>query len=170
VTRTGAAARPLSAEDLLAGADAKFAVEVPADVLPPAEGVIGGTVTIRPVVLSDVALIHRAAREDDQLASVLLVSRGLVEPAMAVDQVLRLPAGLVDHLAREIARVSGLTTTADELAVTVRDPVVRACFVLGRAFGWTPDECAALTVGQVLLYLEQLGVDAATWRPAGAVA
>jgi hypothetical protein len=35
--------------------------------------------------------------------------------------------------------------------------MTRACFELAREFGWTPDECAALTVGQVLMYLELLG-------------
>lgn len=170
MNRLAPPARSLSAEDLLAGANATFTVDVPAEVLPPDAGAIGGTVRIRPVLLADVALIHRAARDDDQLASVLLVSKAMVEPPLTVDQVLRLPAGLVDHLAREAARVSGLTTTASELAVTVRDPVVRASFTLAREFGWTPDECAALTVGQVLLYLEQLGVDTDSWRPGDAVA
>ena len=45
----------------------------------------------------------------------------------------------------------------DELDEAVHAPLARACFVLAREFGWTPDECAELTVGQVLLYLEMLG-------------
>ena len=48
-------------------------------------------------------------------------------------------------------------SAADELDEAVHAPLARACFVLAREFGWTPEECAALTVGQVLLYLEMLG-------------
>jgi hypothetical protein len=38
----------------------------------------------------------------------------------------------------------------------VHAPLARACFVLAREFGWTPEKCAELTVGQVLLYLEMV--------------
>ena len=48
----------------------------------------------------------------------------------------------------------------------VQAPLARACFVLARQFGWTPDECAELTVGQVLTYLEMLG-SAAPWSDSG---
>jgi hypothetical protein len=55
--------------------------------------------------------------------------------------------------------ISGLAVEADELERAVRAPLARACFVLSREFGWTPNECAELTVGQVLLYLEMLARD-----------
>jgi len=86
-----------------------------------------------------------------------MVSQALVEPRLSVDQVHRLPAGLVEFLLAEVNRISGLTTPSDELADAVHAPLARACFVLAKEFGWTPQACADLTVGQVLLYLEMLG-------------
>ena len=53
-------------------------------------------------------------------------------------------------------RLSGLEVGAGELEAAVREPIVRACFVLSREFGWTPEQCSELTLGQVLLYLEML--------------
>jgi hypothetical protein len=35
--------------------------------------------------------------------------------------------------------------------------------VLAREFGWTPDECSRLSLGQVLVYLEMLGRGEGTW-------
>ena len=32
--------------------------------------------------------------------------------------------------------------------------MARACFVLAKEFGWTPEEVSGLTLGQILLYLE----------------
>ena len=133
---------------------------VPADVLDPA-GAAGaaepGEVVLRPLVLADVMRIHKAAREDGALTSVLMVQQALVEPAVTVEQVNRMHGGLVEFLLAEVNRISGFAMGADELADAVQAPLARACFVLGRQFGWTPEECAALTVGQVLLYLEMAG-------------
>jgi len=36
----------------------------------------------------------------------------------------------------------------------VQAPLARACFVLARDFGWTPEEVSGMTIGQILLYLE----------------
>ena len=33
-------------------------------------------------------------------------------------------------------------------------PLARACYVLAREFGWTPEEVSGMTIGQILLYLE----------------
>jgi len=85
-----------------------------------------------------------------------MVQQALVEPALTVDQVHRLPAGLVEFLLAEVNRTSGLSLGGDDLTDAVHAPLARACFVLSREFGWTPDKCAELTVGQVLLYLEML--------------
>ena len=49
-----------------------------------------------------------------------------------------------------------LTLTGDALADTVQAPLCRACFVLAREFGWTPQEVSEMTIGQILLYLEML--------------
>jgi hypothetical protein len=109
------------------------------------------------LVLADIARLNRAAADDGDLASALMVQQALVEPRLTLDQVHRLPAGLVEFVLGEVNRVSGLSLHGDELEDAVHAPLTRACFVLAREFGWTPDRCAALTVGQVLLYLEMLG-------------
>jgi hypothetical protein len=49
-----------------------------------------------------------------------------------------------------------LTVADDDLDSALKAPLTKACFVLAREFGWTPAECAALTLGQILLYLEML--------------
>jgi hypothetical protein len=146
----------LTAEDLLAGAAFTHRVVVPAALLTaaadgPAE------VVLRPLVLADVMRLRRAAPEDGELASALMVQQGLVEPSLTLEQVHRLPAGLVEFLLGEVNRVSGLSLGADELAEAVQAPLARACLVLSREFGWTPQRCAELTVGQILVYLDMLG-------------
>ena len=157
----------LTAEELLLGAEARHTVAIPPEVLRPTDGEAGGaaaegelapeTVVIRPLVLADVQRIHKATEDARGLTSVLMVQQALVEPEVTVEQVNRMHAGLVEYLLREVNRVSGLSLTGDELEQTVRAPLAGACFVLAREFGWTPDECAGLTLGQVLLYLEMLG-------------
>jgi hypothetical protein len=147
----------LSTEDLLAGAEIMHRVTVPPHLLPSAVAEGAQEVVLRPLVLADVMKLHRAAGDDGELASALMVQRSLVEPALSLDQVHRLPAGLVEFLLGEVNRTSGLSLGADDLSEAVHAPLARACFVLAREFGWTPDKCAELTVGQVLLYLEMLG-------------
>lgn len=150
----------LSAEELLLGSEATAIVEIPPEVLAPA-GADGeaapATVVIRPLTLADVQRIQRAARDEAALTSVLMVQQALVEPKVTVEQVNRMHAGLVEYLLREVNRLSGLQLDRDELQETVQAPLARACFVLAREFGWTPEECAALTLGQALVYLELLG-------------
>jgi hypothetical protein len=154
---------PLSVEELLLGAEATTVVEIPREVLHPAgangaeEGDVPASVVIRPLTLADVQRIQRAARDERVLTSVLMVQQALVEPAVTVEQVSRMHAGLVEHLLREVNRVSGLRLDRDELQETVQAPLARAVFVLAREFGWTPEQCAALTLGQALVYLELLG-------------
>jgi len=159
------AAPTLSVDDLLLGGRMTHRVAVPAEVLDPGQGEGAGgappagpgEVVLRPLVLADVMRIHKAAREDGSLTSVLMVQQALLEPAVTVEQVNRMHAGLVEFILAEVNRISGFAMGADELADTVREPMARACFELSRRFGWTPDECAALTVGQVILYLEMAG-------------
>jgi hypothetical protein len=149
-------ARPLSADDLLQGASVTHQIDVPASLLGTADGAAPGHVVLRPLTVSDVRRVNQAAKEQNVLASVLMVRQALVTPAMSVDQVGALPAGLVKFLLDNVNRLSGLDLGEDELDQAVRAPMARACFVLSREFGWTPAECAELTVGQVLLYLEML--------------
>jgi hypothetical protein len=148
----------LTAADLLAGANRTHRIEVPAALLPDADAdATAGTVDLRPLTVRDVQRITAAAKEQKVLTSVLMVQQALTEPALTVDQVSALPAGLVRFLVGEVNRISGLAMGEDDLEATVHAPLARACFTLSREFGWTPEECAGLTLGQVLLYLEMLG-------------
>jgi hypothetical protein len=147
----------LTAEELLSGASATHRIGLPPHLTGQAERAAPSEVVLRPLVLSDIARLNRAAVQDGDLAGALMVQQALVDPALTVEQVQRMPAGLVEFLLGEVNRVSGLSLHGDELADAVHAPLARACFVLAREFGWSPDQCAELTVGQVLLYLEMLG-------------
>jgi hypothetical protein len=171
-TASGAEAPPtavpaaLTVDDLLLGGRATHAVTIPADVVRPGDpDAPSGQVVLRPLVLADVHRVQKAARDDQALTSVLMVQQALVEPSLTIEQVNRLHCGLVEFLLGEVNRISGLRLGRDELEDVVRAPMARACFELAREFGWTPDECAALTVGQVLMYLELLGRGAGREAP-----
>ena len=154
----GAAPRTLTADELLLGGRATHTITVPADVVDPVDAKGDpARVVLRPLVLADVHRVQKAARDDQALTSVLMVQQAMVEPSVTIDQVNRMHCGLVEFLLGEVNRISGLRIGRDELDEAVRSPMTRACFELAREFGWTPDECAALTVGQVLMYLELLG-------------
>lgn len=144
----------LTPESLLAGAAATHVVEVPARLLgPDAEA---DSVTLRPLTVADIQRIAQAAKAQRVLSSALMVQHALVAPKLSVEQVMSLPAGLLEYLLAETNRLSGLSVDPDGVEAAVRAPLTRACFLLGRAFGWTPAEFSQLTVGQVLLYLEML--------------
>jgi hypothetical protein len=156
-------ARSLDATDLLAGASQRRRVAVPARLLVPngtsgndanggGDAGVAGDVTLRPLTVRDVQRVAQAAKEERVLTSILMVQQALVAPELSVEQVASLPAGLVRFLLGEVNRLSGLTMDEDELDAAVRQPLSRACFVLAREFGWSPAECAELTVGQVLVY------------------
>jgi hypothetical protein len=113
-------------------------------------------VVLRPLTVRDIQRVTQAAREQTALTSVLMVQQALVRPPLTVEQVSSLPAGLVEFLLGQVNRISGLAMDAGDVEETVRAPLSRACFVLAREFGWTPEQCSQLTVGQVLLYLEML--------------
>jgi hypothetical protein len=153
----------LSADELLASSGATFTVEIPAALFGRAPGgttaasdVAAGDVVLRPLQVRDVDRAVRAAREQRVLTSVLMVQQALVSPALSVEQVASLPAGVAQFLTEQVNTISGLSLDGDDLERAVRAPIARACFILSREFGWTPNECAELTVGQVLLYLEML--------------
>lgn len=140
----------LSAEDLLAGAEATFAVELSA-------GLAGaGTVRLRPLTVRDLQLVSRAARESDDLLATLMVQRALVEPEVTVAQVAAMPVGRVQELLGHVNRISGIVAEADELAAAAEAPIARAAHLLARELGWTPRQVQELTLGQVLLHLEML--------------
>ncbi len=150
----------LSAEELLAGAELTFEVEVPANVLQPTAPQVGGaptgTLRLRPLTVHDLQLVTRAARESDSLLATLMVQRALVEPALTVAQVAALHVGLVDFLLDEVNRISGIGTTQEELDDAADAPLTRAAFVLAQEYGWTPQQVSELTVGQMLVHLQML--------------
>jgi hypothetical protein len=155
----------LSTEALLAGGSVSFEVEVPAAVLQPAaEAETNGTpesggtrtVRIRPLTVHDLQLISRAASENETLIGALMVQRALVEPELSVAEVTAAHVGLVQFLLHRVNEISGITVTADELAAAAQAPLAKAALILSREFGWTPDEVASLTVGQMLLHLQML--------------
>lgn len=160
-------AHRLSASDLLASSETTFTVEIPGALfgrMPALSGntndeMPAGEVVLRPLQVRDVDRAVRAAREQRVLTSVLMVQQSLVSPAMTVEQVASLPAGVAQYLSEQVNAISGLSVDGDDLEEAVRAPLAKACFILAREFGWTPNECAELTVGQVLLYLEMLSRD-----------
>jgi hypothetical protein len=148
-------------EELTAGKDLTFDVEIPAEILhPTADGSPpsrpGGTVRLRPLTVKDVQLIAKAAKDNEVLTSTLMIQHAVVEPALKQHEVAELPGGVVSFLIDSINRVSGLTTSEDELHEIARSPIVRAFFILAKEFNWTPQQVRELTVGQLLGYLELL--------------
>jgi hypothetical protein len=140
----------LTAEDLLAGSALTHEV-----VLPPGGPV--GAVTVRPLTVRDVQLVAHAAKDDRELAAGLMIARAVVEPVLTVEQAGRLPAGLARFLVDTINELSGIETPRDRLAELVQAPLAKACFVLAEEFGWTAEDVAGMTVGQILMYVEMTG-------------
>ena len=140
----------LTAEDLLAGSALTHEV-----VLPPGGPV--GAVTIRPLTVRDVQLVAHAAKDDRELAAGLMIARAVVEPVLTVEQAGRLPAGLARFLVDTINELSGIETPRDRLAELVQAPLAKACFVLAEEFGWTAEDVAGMTIGQILMYVEMTG-------------
>jgi hypothetical protein len=144
---------PITAEDLLAGSAVTHEVALP----PRLAGELDGSVTIRPLTVRDVQRIAHAARDDRELAAGLMIQQALVEPRLTNDQAGRLPAGLARFLVDAINELSGIDTPRDRLGELVQAPLAKACFVLADEFGWTAEDVSAMTVGQILMYLEMAG-------------
>jgi hypothetical protein len=150
-------AKTLTADDLLAGASATYTIAIPGALLDPdANDAEAGEVTLRPLTVRDVQRLSQAAKDEQILMSTLMLQQALVKPKLTVEQVAGMPAGVVQFLLGKVNHLSGLAVSGDELEKAVKAPLARACFILSREFGWTPAQCAELTVGQVLLYLEML--------------
>jgi hypothetical protein len=71
-----------------------------------------------------------------------------------MEEVAGMPAGLARFLVEQINSISGVNTPRDALQEYVQAPLAKACFVLAREFGWTPEQVSGMTIGQILLYLE----------------
>ncbi|MDR5748838.1 hypothetical protein QCE73_37295 [Caballeronia sp. LZ029] len=154
----------ITPEELMAGGRAAYDVDVPAQLWQPGDSAdfapvqATARVRLRPLTVKDIQIIAKAAKDDDVLTSMLMIQRSMVEPAVKQSQVAELPGGLVAFLVDKINRISGLTTTDDQLLALRDSPLVQAFFVLAREFNWTPDQVRTLTVGQILGYLEMLNV------------
>jgi acetamidase/formamidase len=144
----------LSAQDLLAGSQLVHTVAVPGALLRPGDAQASdGEVRLRPLNVGAMALISRAARDDPALVPLLMLRESLVEPALTLDQVRQLHVGLVHFLVGEVNRASGLSTEGEAFDAAMRSPAARAHLLLARHFGWTPEQVAQLTPGQVMVYL-----------------
>jgi hypothetical protein len=152
----------VTAEELLAGREMTFEVEIPAQILKPslengnANGNGARKIQLRPLTVKDVQLIAKGAKDDEVLTSVLMIQKSVVEPALKQSDIAGMHSGLVRFLVDAINRISGLSTTEDEMKEIVESPIVRAFFVLAKEFNWTPQQVREMTVGQILGYLELL--------------
>lgn len=141
----------LSSEELMAGAGLQHDISVPSELLKSGDD---GTVTLQPLSVHDLQLISKAARDDENLSAALMIQRALVSPKMELDQISRMPAGLAKFLIEEINTISGINTSKSSLEEMVQAPLAKACFVLAKEFGWTPEEVSGMTIGQILLFLQ----------------
>jgi hypothetical protein len=151
----------LSAQELLAGSSLIHEVEIPAELLRPRIQATGPSqpksIRIRPLTLGALAVISRAARDDASLAPLLMIKEAVVEPALSVEHVRQMHVGLVHFLLGEVNEVSGLGTDGEVYDRALQSPNIKAQVLLARHFGWTPEQVAALTPAQVMVYLA--GID-----------
>ena len=150
----------LTAEELLAGSQLVFAVDVPDEVLRPQGNGNSKTaprkVRLRPLTVSDLQVISRAAKENDQLIATLMVQRSLVEPELSIAEAAGMHVGLMQFLLQEVNRVSGIAIQSEQQSAAMEDPLAKAAFILSREFGWTPAQVNELTLGQIMLHLQML--------------
>lgn len=144
----------LTAEELLAGGAVTHEVAVPPELQGSDVDGPHGHVILRPLNVRDLQRIGKAASEDESLSASLMIQQSLVEPTLKPEQVAQLPAGLARFLVERINTISGISTPRDALGELVQAPLAKACFVLAKQFGWTPEEVSGMTIGQILLYLE----------------
>jgi len=108
------------------------------------------------LTIKDIQLIAKASKDNDILISTLMLKQALVEPGLTIDQISSLHGGVVKFLVDKVNLISGLNTPRNELVEMVQAPMAKACFILAKEFGWTPEEVSEMTVGQILLYLEMV--------------
>ncbi len=145
----------LTAEELLAGGALTHEVALPAELRPGnGKAASDGHIVLRPLTVRDLQRIGKASREDENLSTALMIQQALVEPELKLEQVSQLPAGLARFLVERINAISGIDTPRDALQELVQAPLAKACFVLAKEFGWTPEQVSGMTIGQILLYLE----------------
>lgn len=145
----------LTAEELLAGSALKHNVAIPSGLIANNGKIVtDGQVVLRPLMVRDLQKISKASSEDIELSAALMIQQALVEPELNFEQITKLPAGLAKFLVERINEISGISTPQNALQELVQAPLARACFVLAKEFGWTPEQVSGMTIGQILLYLE----------------
>lgn len=149
-----------SAEDLLAGSSMTHEVEIPASLLPDGSNTEKHLI-LQPLTVRSIQRIGKAARDDSDLSAALMIQQALVEPKLSFEQISLLPAGLARFLVECINTISGIDTPRNVLAEMVQAPLAKACFILAKEFGWTPEDVSGMTIGQILLYLEMAHGDGA---------
>ena len=152
----------LSASELLAGSELEHEIKLPPQLLAADGGDSAPKlVRLRPLTVRDLQLITRAAKEDDSLTSALMVQTALVEPRLELQEVNRLPVGLMSFLLDEVNRISGIGADEAELQSAAEEPLIRAAFILAQEFGCTPEQVSELTLGQLMINLQLLKEKAA---------
>ena len=152
----------LTPEELMAGGNMSYEIEIPEAVLHPkldgeqVDAETGKKVKLRPLTVKDVQLIAKAAKDDEVLTSILMIQKAVVEPQLKQSDIANMHSGLIGFLVDRINYISGLSTTEDEIQEIAESPIVQAFFVLAKEFNWTPQQVRGMTVGQILGYLEML--------------
>jgi hypothetical protein len=141
----------LTAEELLAGSALTRDIVVPPEF---AAAGAAATLRLRPLTVRDLQRITKAVKDDGALSASLMIQHALIAPELNYEQVLQLPAGLARFLVERINEISGIDTPRDALHEFVQAPLAKACFILAKEFGWSPEQASAMTIGQILLYLE----------------
>lgn len=152
----------LTADEILAGGSMAFDVKVPSQVLNPSAEDDGGLsdesaskVKLRPLTVRMIQQLSRAAKDNDGLLSSLMLKEAMIEPKLSLDQVNGLHSGLARFLLDSVNRISGIAP-ASGLEEAVQAPMAKACFVLSKEFGWSPQEVGEMTMAQIMLYLEMI--------------
>ncbi len=150
----------LKAEELLAGSSITHEIELPEELLSfnmqedtEREKAV---VVLRPLTVKDIQLIVKAAKDNNVLTSSLMLQQALIEPKLKLEQINSMTAGLVKFLVEKINQISGLSVSEDGLSKLVQAPLAKACFIMAKEFGWTPQQVSEMTIGQILLYLEMV--------------
>jgi len=142
----------LTSDDLLAGGSLQHDIVIPADLISTSDE--EAKVTLQPLTVRDLQLIAKAANQDENLSATLMIQRALVTPKMELEQITKLPAGLAKFLIEQINQVSGISASRNALEEMVQAPLAKACFILAKEFGWTPEEVSGMTIGQILMFLQ----------------
>ena len=104
----------MSSEDLLLGANARYSLEVPQEVLYPGPEQKPSAddqpmfVHLQPLTVGTFQLIMKAAKQDPALIPLLMIKESMVEPQLSLAQVKQMHLGLVEFLISRIRQISGL--------------------------------------------------------------